>query len=116
MSVQETPMQAVKRLYGSKDKLIDSLTKTLRDAEEEAGEFKQRLLKISNAKLLRLAEVSKEMSDKYGGKDKLVAAVAAAYGKAKDSDFVAKLSSYSPARLLDMMSSVEKRQRKPKAS
>jgi len=108
MSVPETPMQAVKRLYGSKDKLIDSLAKTLRDAEEEAGEFKQRLLKISNAKLLRLAEVSKTVSDKYGSKDKLVAAVADVYGKAKDSDFVAKLATYSPARLLDMIRAADK--------
>ena len=109
MSVQETPLQAVKRLYGSKDKLIDSLAKTLRDAEDEAGEFKQRLLKISNAKLLRLADVSKTVSEKYGSKDKLAAAVAGAYGKAKDSDYVTKLASYTPARLLDMMRSAEKR-------
>ena len=112
MAVHETPMQAVKRLYGSKEKLIDSLTKTLRDAEEEAGELKQRLLKISNAKLLRLAEVSKTVSEKYGDKDKLVAAVAEAYGKAKDSDFVTRIGAYSPARLLDMVSAADKRQRK----
>ncbi len=112
MSVRETPMQAVKRIYGSRDKLVDSLAKSLKDAEEDAGELKDRLLRISNKKLLRLAEVSKQVSEKYGDKDKLVASIADAYGKAKDSDFVAKLSSYSPARLLDMANAASKRARK----
>ncbi len=105
MAVQETPLQTVKRLYGNKDKLVDQLTKTLRDAEEDAGEFKQRLLKNSNQKLLRLADVSKRMSEKFGDKDKLVSSVAQAWGKAKDSDFIEKLASFSPARLLDMAAS-----------
>ncbi len=105
MAVQETPLQIVKRIYGNKDKLVDQLAKTLCDAEEDAGEFKQRLLKTSNQKLLRLADVGKRMSEKYGSRDKLVATVAQAWGKAKDSDFIEKLSSYSPARLLDMAAS-----------
>ncbi len=112
MAVQETPLQTVSRLYGNKDKLVDQLTKTLCDAEEDAGEFKQRLLKTSNQKLLRLANVSKRMSEKYGDKDKLVASVAQAWGKAKDSDFVDKLSSYSPTRLLDMAASGPPKPRK----
>jgi len=113
MAVQpETPLQTVKRLYGNKDKLVDQLAKTLADAEEDAGEFKERLLKSSNQKLLRLAEVGKRMSEKYGDKDKLVAFVAQAWGKTKDLDFVAKLSAYTPARLLDMAKAGPPAQRK----
>lgn len=103
MAVHETPLQTMKRLYGGKDKLVAQLVKSLKEAEEDAGELKDRLLKSSNQKLLRLAEVQKTVTDKFGDKDKLVAAVSGAYGKAKDSDFVAKLATYSPARLLDML-------------
>ena len=113
MAVQESPMQAVKRLYGNKDKLVDAVVDTLKDAEQEAGELKERLLRSSNKKLLRLAEVGKTVKDKYGGsKDKLVAALAEAKGKAKDADYVARLQQFSPARLLDMLNAATTRQSK----
>lgn len=109
MSVQETPLAAVKRLYGSKDKLVDSIAQTLRVGDEDEGELKQRLLSASNKKLLRLAEVAKSVTDKYGGKDKLADTIATQLGKAKDADFVTKLKSYSAPRLLDMVRSSEKK-------
>jgi hypothetical protein len=108
MATPETPLQAVKRLYGTKDKLVDGLVDTLRAAEEEAAEYKDRLLKVSNQKLLRLAGVAKEVRERYGSKDKLAEAVASGVGKAKDSDYLAKIKTFSAARLLDMMSAAGK--------
>jgi hypothetical protein len=109
---KETPLQAMKRLYQSKDKLIDKVIDVAREADEEKDEVVQRLSTVSNKKLLRLAEVGKVVKDKYGGsKDKLVAAVSQAVGKAKDKDYVARLSSYSAARLLDLVQSAERRTR-----
>lgn len=102
MADRETPLQAVKRMYGSKDKLVDQVVAALGAAGDEANELKQRIARISNRKLLRLAEVGKTIKDKYGSKDKLAEAVAAAYGRTKDADYVAKLQALSPARLLDM--------------
>jgi hypothetical protein len=116
MAAQETPLQTVKRLYGSKDKLVDSLVGALGVDGEDAGEVKDRLAKISNRKLLRLAEVRNTVERDYGSKDKLVAAVADAGGKAKDRDYVTKLASYSFARLLDMATAAKKRARKAKAN
>jgi hypothetical protein len=102
----------MKRLYQSKDKLIDKVIDVAREADEEKDEVVQRLSTVSNKKLLRLAEVGKVVKDKYGGsKDKLVAAVSQAVGKAKDKDYVARLSSYSAARLLDLVQSAERRTR-----
>jgi hypothetical protein len=109
---KETPLQAVKRLYQSKDKLIDKVVDVARDADEEVAEVKERLATVSNRKLLRLAEVGKAVKDKYGSKDKLVAALSQAVGKAKDADYVARLKKFSSARLLDMAKAAERRTRR----
>ena len=113
----ETPLQAVKRLYQSKEKLIEKVVDVAREADEEKDEVVQRLSTVSNKKLLRLAEVGKVLKDRYGGsKDKLVAAVTQAVGKAKDKDYVSRLSSYSAARLLDLAQSAERRTRRAAAA
>jgi len=83
-----------------------------KQAGEDAAEVKERLVSASNKKLLRLAEVSKQIKDDYGSKDKLADALAKALGRAKDSDYVTKLKSLSATRLLDMMKSAGKRARK----
>ena len=107
----------MKRLYQSKDKLIEKVVEIAREADEEKDEVVQRLSTVSNKKLLRLAEVSKVVKERYGGsKDKLVAAVSQAVGKAKDKDYVARLSSYSAARLLDLVQTAERRTRRAAAA
>jgi hypothetical protein len=108
---KETPLQAVKRLYGSKEKLIDQVVDLARDADEDAGEVKERLATVSNKKLLRMADVGKRVKDKYGNRDKLVDALGESLGKAKDSDYLASLRTLSSARLLDLMRAAERRAR-----
>ncbi|HUS66015.1 MAG TPA: hypothetical protein VMZ28_15790 [Kofleriaceae bacterium] len=97
--------------------MIDKVIDIAREADEEKDAVVERLSSVSNKKLLRLAEVGKVVKDKYGGsKDKLVAAVSQAVGKAKDKDYVARLSSYSAARLLDLAQSAERRTRRAAAA
>ncbi|HKE14042.1 MAG TPA: hypothetical protein VKB80_04180 [Kofleriaceae bacterium] len=108
---KETPLQAVKRLYGSKEKLIDKLVDVAGEPDEDSGEVKQRLTTVSNKKLLRLAEVSKRVKDKFGSRDKLADAVGKSLGKAKDADYIASLRNLSTARLLDMLRTAERRAR-----
>ena len=112
---KETPVQAVKRLYGSKEKLIEQVADVARSAGEEASEVKDRLIAVSNQKLLRLAEVGKVIKDKYGSRDKLVVSLSQALGKAKDKDYVEKLKGLSPSRLLDMMKTAERKNRRKSA-
>jgi hypothetical protein len=100
---KETPLQAVKRLYGSKDKLIDKVVDAARGPDEDAGEVKERLGTVSNKKLLRLAEVTKQVKDKHGSRDKLIESLSKALGKSKDKDYLASLSTVSTTRLLDML-------------
>jgi hypothetical protein len=113
---KETPLQAVKRLYQSKDKLIDKVVDVARGADEDIAEVKERLATVSNKKLLRLAEVGNAVKEKYGSKDKLVAALTQAVGKAKDADYAARLGRYSTTRLLDMMQAAERRVRRSKVA
>lgn len=103
MSVKETPLATVRRLHGSKEKLVDSLIPALvDDGDESKAELKERLMSVSNQKLLRLATAMQTVSEKYGSKAGLVDAISSARGKAKDQDFKDKLESYSVPRLLDM--------------
>ncbi len=66
---------------------------------------------MSNKKLLRLADVSKRVKDKYGSRDKLVETLGKSLGKAKDADYLARLGAISTARLLDMARTAERRAR-----
>ncbi len=111
MAAKETPLQAVKRLYGSKDKLVETVVKALSDLEEQADDVKERLRSASNKKLLRLAEVAKEVKS-YGSKDKFVERLAAALDRAKDSDYIERLKQMSITRLADMKAAAEKRRGK----
>jgi hypothetical protein len=114
---KETPLQAVKRLYQSKDQLIEKVVDVARGADEDAAEVKERLASVSNKKLLRLAEVGKAVKERYGGsRDKLIGSISQALGKAKDADYVARLGKYSTARLLDMARAAERRVRRTKAA
>lgn len=109
---KETPLQAVKRRFGSKEQLVDSLAEAVRGASEDAAEAKERLKTLSNKKLLRLAEISQTVKDQYGSKDKLVDALSQSIGRAKDNDYVNKLRTLSTARLMDMKRAADRRLRR----
>lgn len=109
MARQETPLAEMKRRFGSKDKLVDSLVKQLDSDDEDDAALKQRLLAASNKKLLRIADVLEEVNSSYGGKEKLITTLSEANGKAKDSDYMEKLGTYSHAQLLDMVRAATRR-------
>jgi hypothetical protein len=106
MSNAKTPLQVVNEVHGGKEKLVEKLSGLIEKGEDGAEDLKNRLKKVSNAKLVRLLAVAQQVKDKYGSKDKLVAAVADALGRAKDADYVKRLGQYSPAKLLDMVKSL----------
>jgi len=99
---KETPIQTVKRLFGSKEKLVESVLDFARDDDEDKSETKERLTVLSNKRLLRLAKRSEEVA-KHGGRDSLATKVADAQGRGKDADYVARLKRMTAGRLLDMM-------------
>lgn len=107
-----TPLQQVKKLYGSKDMLVGAVAQHFAPAEGESAEdFTKRLRRIANAKLLRLVQVGEAVKE-LGGREALVAKVAELRGHARDRDYLGKLSSFATPRLLDMYQSLQRRVRK----
>lgn len=105
------PLARMKALYGSKDKLVDKLAGSIATEGEDEGALKDRLLKASNQQLLKLAAVADAVKKTYGGRDQLVGKVVQALNRAKDKEYVAKLSSFSLPRLYDLARSAERRAR-----
>jgi hypothetical protein len=103
------PFARMKALYGSKDKLVDKLAGSLATDGEDEGALKDRLLKASNAQLLKLANVAEQVKKQYGSRDKLVDTLVKALNRAKDQPFVAKLGTFSLPRLYDLARSAERR-------
>lgn len=101
-AAKQGPLARVVALYGSKDKLIDKLAPGLAGDGEDEGALKDRLRKASNQQLLRLQRVVDDVTKTYGSRDKLVAALVKALGKAKDQAYVAKLGSFSLPKLYDL--------------
>ena len=68
-----TPLHTVKDKFGSKEALVDKLVPLLDRREDESdAEFKERLLRVSNRKLLRLLDRVESVRDRFGSRDKLV--------------------------------------------
>jgi hypothetical protein len=112
MATKKSPLARTKDEHESKEKLVDrviSVLGSITKSDEDGDTFKAKLLAASNKKLLRLHEVGSEIKSKYGSLDKLAESLGAALGRAKDAPFVAKLKTYTPARLLDMVKAAEKR-------
>jgi len=97
-----TPFQRVQQLHGGKEQLVDKITDVLERGEESKEDLKKRLQSSSNTKLLRLLEAATELKDRFGTREKLVDAILAKMGRAKDADFRTKLLAWTPARLLDL--------------
>ena len=101
-----SPLQNVKKLYGSKDQLVSKVIALFTPADGESKEdFAKRLKYVANAKLLRLLQVGEKIQ-KLGGRAALVAKLAELKGQAKDKDFTAMLGKMSLPRLLDVYQSL----------
>ena len=112
---KKNPLALVNETFGGKDKLVDKLVALL-ESDESKDELRKRLLGVANGKLLHLHEVASMVKEKYGSRDKLLSAAASAAGKAKDKDYVAKLGTFSTAKLLDVTLTAERRAKKSTAA
>jgi hypothetical protein len=118
MASKKSPLARTKDEHGTKEKLVDKLVTLLGQiskVEEDKDELKARLLASSNKKLLRLFEVGSQVREKFGSLEKLAEAAAGALGRAKDAPYVTKLKTLSPAKLVDLLRSAEKRSSKKAA-
>ncbi len=109
-TTSKTPLSRRTAAFGSKTDLIakvkglateDLWVGRLNDDKSWAG--------ISNKKLIRLHEVLTHVKEKYGSRDKLIDAVVAAYGRAKDGDYKKHFATWPLPRLVDALQSAQKR-------
>ena len=92
--------------HESKAALAKTLAATLAHGDTDATVLESRLSRASNQQLLRLQKVSETVKARFGGRDKLIAAISDAHKKSKDKDFVAKLAGYSLPQLLALAPAV----------
>jgi galactokinase len=105
---KKSPLAQVNETFGGKDKLVEKLL-ALVETDETKEEMRKRLLAAANSKLLHLHEVASMVKENYGSRDKLVTAAAAALGRSKDKHYLAKLETFSTAKLIDVTISAERR-------
>jgi hypothetical protein len=55
-----------------------------------------------------LQRATQTLKDKFGNREKLIAAIGAASNKGKDKDYLAKLDSYSLPQLLDLAAGAQR--------
>ncbi|MCY0991599.1 hypothetical protein OV203_30940 [Nannocystis sp. ILAH1] len=111
-----TPLQHVKKLFGSKDQLVARVAELLPSSfsGESAEDFKKRLKYVANSKLIRLVEIG-EQAKKLGGVQAIVDKIAELKGQAKDKDFKAALAKFSLPSLVDLHQSLTRKAKKAPA-
>jgi hypothetical protein len=102
------PRARVVAAHGSKEALAKTIASAIARADQDAGALESQLKKASNAQLLRLARATQTLKDKFGNRDKLIAAIGAASKKGKDKDYLAKLDTYSLPHLLDLAAAAQR--------
>ena len=105
------PRARVNDNHGSKEALAKSLAAVIVRGDQDADVVEGNLKRASNAQLLRLSRVTATVKQKYGDRDKLIAAIGVAENKSKDRDYLAKLEKLSLPNLLDLAVSAERRTR-----
>jgi hypothetical protein len=109
------PLARVKEEFGGKDKLVDKIVALLGSGDEPKDEMRRRLLGAANSKLIRLHRIANQVKE-VGGADQLAGAAAAELGHAKDQDYVNKLATYPAGRLIDILESARRRNRRAHAA
>ncbi|MBV71714.1 MAG: hypothetical protein CMH52_10275 [Myxococcales bacterium] len=98
-----TPLHTVKEQFGSKEALVAKLVPIVERGEAESdADLSERLLRVSNRKLLRLWARQEKLLAGAGSRDALVDKVVSAKLGRADADLKAKLLGYSTGRLLSM--------------
>ncbi len=105
------PKARVVALHKSKQELAKSLAESIARDDEDTDIIANRLEKASNTQLLRLQHVVETVKEKYGSREKLIAAIGTAEKKSGDKDYLAMLDTLSLPNLLDLARSHERRAR-----
>jgi len=105
------PKGRVVAFHKSKQDLAKSLAGAIARDDEDTDIIANRLEKASNTQLLRLQDAVTMVKEKYGSREKLIAAIGTAEKKSGDKDYLAMLETLSLPNLLDLARSHERRAR-----
>ncbi len=110
---QPWPGRAVEASFGSKAKLVEAVRKLISDdlLDDRLSEDKG-LEHVSNKKLLRLHTVGTRVQSEFGGRGGLIDAILAAEKRTKDEGYKTRLERFSTPRLVDMVDSARRRQKR----
>lgn len=103
------PKGRVSELHGGKEALAKALAPLLATDKEDSDSIAGRLKTASNTQLLRLQRLAETVKSKWGSREKLIQAIVDGAKKGKDKDYVAKLSTFSLPRLVDLATSSARR-------
>ncbi len=105
------PRARVTEVHKGKAELAKALAASVARSNEDTDQLEARLKTASNAQLLRLQKMVALVKEKWGNRDKLIAAIGSAQNKSKDKDFLAKLDTFSLPQLVDLAIVGERRAR-----
>lgn len=104
-----TPHARVKAGFGSKNELIEKIQGMAEGLLVDRFNKSKSWKGISNAKLLRLHAIVNEAKQRFGTREQLIDALAAAEGHGKDADYKKRFADWPLPRLLDALKSAERR-------
>lgn len=118
MTNKKTPLGLVKERFESKEKLVAAIEQlATSELWLDRVNADRGLVRVSNAKLLRLHAALEDAKNRFGSREKLIASVLEAEKRTKDAGYKARLEGYPLPRLLDLHASATKRaSRAPKAA
>lgn len=107
----KNPLAIVKEKFGDKKKLIAAVEAFTKKDDLWVNRINEKkgLAHVSNAKLLRLHDTFTTVKEKFGTRDKLVAAILELEKRTKDEGYKTRLMGYPVPRLYDLYQSTSKR-------
>jgi hypothetical protein len=106
----KNPLALVKEKHGDKAKLVAAIEKLAKgDLWLERTNKNKGLGHVANAKLLRLHNTLSVVKEKFGTREKLVAAILEIEKRSKDDGYKTRLDKYPVPRLWDMYQSLDHR-------
>jgi hypothetical protein len=111
--MSNSPLSIVKARFGddpkkAKEKLVAAVKKVAgKDLWLDRVSGEKGLQHVSNRKLLHLEQVFEAIGKDVGSRDKLIGEIAKLQGRAKDKDYLARLSEESTPSLWDRYQSVQ---------
>lgn len=114
--MKKPPLSQVQERFESKEKLVSALEDlATEDLFIDRVSDQKGLRRVSNKKLLRLHSTLSAVKQRFGSRDKLIAAILEIDKRQKDQGYRARLEGYPTPRLLDLHGAAERRTRRAAA-